>query len=339
MSWIPFTDARTGQVWQVSQEGLYLLVRSNARAALVRSNSSIETIDGGFLSPNTYQASTDWASVRKNLDSETNTLFEDAERRLAVDGVTNMPINLAGLRDEAIAKTAAFEALQKKAQSDTYFSIDSTVQGLKTAETVLTFVRDASVTILLAGAAVLSGGTALAVLGAASGLKGVGKYQDTGKVGVAVVEGVGTFVVGALTIKAPGVEVSSADDKVLVFVASAMDGTFEGVKAVMDGQSGKTALEQAVARAGASALLGMSGLKMANMSNFVRVSANTVGTTVADAGVGKIPPVPQPPPSAQATPQKPATSGALDFATAILSQQMSSAQFVSQFVLRRPPGL
>ena len=249
-----------------------------------------------------------------------------------------MPINLAALRDEAIAKTVAVEAMQKKAQSDTYFSIDSAVEGAKTAESVLTFVRDTSATILLAGAAVLSGGQALAVLGAASGIKGFGKWEDTGKVGLAIVEGAGTFVVGALTIKAPGVSVSSANDKILVFVASVTDGAFEGVKALMDGQSGKTALEQTAARMGASTLLGMAGLKMEDMTKVVRITANTVGTMVADAGVGKIPPSPQPPPSAQAIPQKPATSGTLDFSTAILSQQVSSAQFVSQYVLRRPPG-
>lgn len=334
--WIPFTDPKSQQVWQINQEGLYLLCRANARADLILKNTSVETHDGGLLAPNTYLVDTDWASVRKSTDADTLTLYDDAEKRIALDGVTNMPTNLAALRREVTDKTKAVEAMQHKAQADTYFSIDSTVNGLKTAESVAVFVRDASATILIAGASVLSGGAALGVLGAASGLKGIAKYQDTGKVGVAVVEATGTFVVGALTIKAPGVSVSSLDDKILVIVASAMDGMVEGTKAVADGQSGSVALQQAAARAGMSALIGMTGLKLENMSTFVKVSANTVGTIVADVGVGKIPPTPKPPP---ATPivQRPVTSGPTTFAAAIGSSAVTDEQFISSFVLRRAP--
>jgi hypothetical protein len=334
--WIPFTDPRSNQVWQISQEGLYLLCRANARANLIIDNSSVETHDGGLVNPNTFLVQTDWDSVRKSTDSATLTLFNDAETRIAIDGVANMVINLAALRLETTQKTKALESMQAKAQSDTFFSINATINGLEVAEDFAKFVRDASATALLAGAAVLTGGVALEVVAGASALKGVATFQDTGNVGAAVVQATGTFVVGALPIKAPGVVFSSAQDKILVFVASGMDGMFTGVEAVAEGKSGSIALKQAAARAGLDALVGMSGLKLENMSTFVKVSANTVGNVVADVAVGAIPPKPKPPPAAQIVPE-PDTSGTTTFAAAIGNSAVTDQQFVSSFVLRKAP--
>ncbi|MDQ6703713.1 MAG: hypothetical protein M3Z96_11755, partial [Pseudomonadota bacterium] len=110
--------------------------------------------------------------------------------------------------------------MQKKAQSDSFENIDSIVQGAETAKAVLEVVRDTSATILVAGASVLSGGTAIGVLTAGSALKGVAKFQDTGSVWSAIIEGTGTFIVGAIRIQTPGVSISPQDTKILVFVAS-----------------------------------------------------------------------------------------------------------------------
>ncbi|HXL85617.1 MAG TPA: hypothetical protein VN927_00305 [Gemmatimonadaceae bacterium] len=328
MGWTDFTDTQTGDAWQINQECLFLLVRSNLRANSIRARTAIEVTPGGLLSPTTSLVGTDWSGFRFDLETKTQALYNETNDRIVADGVTNMPENLAFLRTEAIAKAKEVEDMQRKAQKDTFDSIDSTVDGLETAKTVAEFTRDISATILVSTATVLSGGTALAVLGAGAGIKGAAKFQDTGNVGLAVVEATGTFVVGALPIKAPGVDISSADAKVLVFVGAAMDGTFEGVKAMVDGQSASTAIEQAAARAGGSALLGMAGLKMEKLPVFVSVSANVLGTMGLDRTVNAIAP--------QKVMQKPPTSGKIDFSTAITGGgKITSQDFVRQFVLRR----
>jgi hypothetical protein len=313
---------------QINQECLFMLVRANLRSRLIRSRTTIEVTPGGLLTPTTSLVSTNWSGFRFDLDFQTQGLYNESNNRIAVDGITNLLENLAALHSETVAKTKEVEDMQKKTQADTFNSIDSTVNGLETAKAVAEFTRDASATILVAGAAVLSGGTALAVLGAGAGLKGTAKFQDTGNVGLAVVEATGTFIVGAIPITAPGVSVSSADAKVLVFVASAMDGTFEGIKAVIDGQSASTAMQQAATRAGGGVLLGLAGLKMENMQMITRVSANVIGTMALDKTVNALAP--------NKTLQRPATSGKIDFSTAVTGgSKIPSLDFIRQFVLRR----
>jgi hypothetical protein len=65
-------------------------------------------------------------------------------------------------------------------------------------------VRDLSAGTLVVGATFLSGGTALAVLGGGSALKGTATYQDTGNVGAAMLDATATFTVGAIGIGAAG---------------------------------------------------------------------------------------------------------------------------------------
>jgi len=328
MGWTNFTDVQTGEAWQINQESLFLLVRANLRANLIRSRTVTEVTPGGLLSPTTYLVSTNWSGFRFDLDLQTENLYNESNDRIALDGVTNMPENLAFLHADAISKTKEVEEMQRKAQSDTFKSIDSTVDGLEFTKTVLEAVRDTSATILVAGAAVLSGGTALAVLGAGASLKGTAKFQDTGNVGLAIVEATGTFVVGAIPIKAPGVSLSSADSKILVFVASAMDGSFEGIKAVIDGQSASTAIEQAALRTAGGTVLGLAGLKLEKLPVFVQVSANVVGTMGLDKSVNALAP--------EKVLQKPRTSGKIDFSTAMAGNaKLPSREFVRQFVLRR----
>ncbi len=254
MTWIAFSDPQTGEQWEVDQRGLWLLLRSGL---IIRDRTNIERIDNGFMMPTTFQVTTDWTGFRAKLDTDTQTFYDDTNARLLQDGVTNLPDNLAGIRDDGIAKTQQVEDMQKKAQSDSFENIDSTVQDAETAKDVFEFVRDASATILVAGASVLSGGAAIGVLGAGSALKGVSKFQDTGSVASAIIEGTGTFVVGALRIKTPGVSLSPQDTKILVIVASGMDGMFKGTKAIVDGQSASTAITQAAAQTGLGLVFGL----------------------------------------------------------------------------------
>ena len=209
-------------------------------ASLIRDRTTIESSGGGFLKPTTWQANTDWSGFQKALEDATRDFYADSETRLAMDGVSNMPNNLAFLRGQTMAKTKEVEDMQRKAMSDTVQSIKGTVEGLETDLKVAEFVRDTSATILVAGASVLSAGevpAALLLHGAWPFLKGVGKYQDTGNVGRAMMESVGTFVVGMVPMGSAGATL--AEQKILLYVGSTMDGMLEGVKSVMDGESGK----------------------------------------------------------------------------------------------------
>ena len=101
-----------------------------------------------------------------------------------------------------------------QAVGDYQFAID----GLKT-------IRDTSADIVGIGATMISGPIAVGLLASNSFIKGFGKYTDTGKVGPAVITGVGTLALGAFKVgggtKIMGVKPS---DGVLIVCQGVVDG-------------------------------------------------------------------------------------------------------------------
>ena len=65
---------------------------------------------------------------------------------------------------------------------------------------VLQFIRDTSADVVTIGATIATGGAAVELLGTSSALKGIYKYQDTGKSGSAVLCGAGSMILGVFKI-------------------------------------------------------------------------------------------------------------------------------------------
>jgi hypothetical protein len=85
------------------------------------------------------------------------------------------------------------------------------------------FVRDTSTDIVAIGSTIATGGAAVPLLGASSMLKGVYKYQDTGKAGAAVLYGAGSMVLGAFKIR--GANLTSGGEYTLVIAQGILEGT------------------------------------------------------------------------------------------------------------------
>jgi hypothetical protein len=85
------------------------------------------------------------------------------------------------------------------------------------------FVRDTSTDIVAIGSTIATGGAAAGLLGASSMLKGVYKYQDTGKAGAAVLYGAGSMALGAFKIR--GAKLTSGGEYTLVIAQGILEGT------------------------------------------------------------------------------------------------------------------
>ena len=196
MGWTAFVD-RSGRAWSINQEGLFLLVQAVTRARLIRQRTRMIEINNGMFYPTSYQVETNWAGLRAAVEVETNIFYRDAAVRLADDPMA-MWSNLAGMLSSARDDAQYCERLKHRASNDTFNNIDAA--GWETQIARFTWLRDTSATVLVVTSGIMTGGAAPALLTLAAGstLRGIATYQDNGRVGAAVVNGVGTMIVGAI---------------------------------------------------------------------------------------------------------------------------------------------
>lgn len=107
-----------------------------------------------------------------------------------------------------------FTDYMKSVQSGNMSAIDRAVGDYEGMIEVSRFIRDTSADIVAIGSTIATGGAAVGLLGASSGLKGYGKYQDTGSVGAAVTYGAGSMVLGAFKIG--GAKLSGGEEAVFI---------------------------------------------------------------------------------------------------------------------------
>jgi hypothetical protein len=77
-------------------------------------------------------------------------------------------------------------------------SVQNYIEAVESAQ----FIRNLSADAILVIASLVSGGSAMALVGAGSIAKGAATYQDTGNIGAATVKAIGTLALGAIPIKA-----------------------------------------------------------------------------------------------------------------------------------------
>lgn len=199
MPWVRFTD-EGGRNWQINQFGLWLLVRQYLHAELVLSNSRTETTHRWFY-PDIVNVNVDFRAVRRQKDDLAPRMYDEIARESIRAGEVAMR-RIVDMRRNTDAYTTSFRNRMQSASHQTMGNIDHAVRIGEAGAATARVVRDISAGVLVAGATFLSGGAALSVLGAGSGLKGVSTYQDTGNVGAALLDATGTFVVGAIPIGA-----------------------------------------------------------------------------------------------------------------------------------------
>ncbi|PZN96916.1 MAG: hypothetical protein DCF30_16975 [Hyphomicrobiales bacterium] len=291
MAWEFVLDVADRQ-WAVERNAMYALVRDHVRAVETRRRAVRVSASEGLLLPTMHNVEIDYNGLRETVEEESRRWWSDTQDRITRMRGEVFFEELVSLRKEAREKNDEVAQMQREAMRDTQLSINATVDNLEAGKKVLEFVRDLSATTLVVGAGIISGGTGFAVLGAGAGLKGVSKFQDTGNVGAAVLEGTSNIIVGGIGIAGAG---AVGGAKTLLFIGSAMDGTMDGVKALVDGKSGQTALITGFAKFGVGLLGGR--LKIDKLGLWSQV---VISQTV-DLGLGMIAPSDKlgPPPLAQ----------------------------------------
>jgi len=298
MAWHVITD-RDGRRWAYNNDGVYLLLRTAVRAMLVRRHTRTVATDHGFLMPTTYCVETDWGAVRRDLEGETQHYWATSEQGLKSYPRT-MEANLGAVLRDARADMAWLQAARVAANRRSSSSIDSVVSGWERALATATFVRDASATILVVTAGIVSGGTGLAAAGAVgmtgvssgtalttlavgSAMRGAFTYQDTGNVGSAAINAVGTFTVGAIGVGAAGATMSTADQMTILVIQSSGQGMTTGGQALVEGRSASEAAKAAAVSAGFGFAGGVIGGQVGNMSFVSQVAINGVADMTGNA--------------------------------------------------------
>ena len=291
MAW-EFVLDDAGRQWAVERNAMYALVRDHVRAVETRRRAIRTSVSEGLLLPTLHNVEIDYNGLRDAVDEESRRWWSHTQNRITRMRGEDFFEELVSLRKEAREKTDEVAQMQREAMRDTQLSINSTVDHLEAGKKVLEFVRDLSATTLVVGAGIISGGAGFAVLGAGAGLKGVSKFQDTGNVGAAVLEGTSNIIVGGIGIAGAGAQGGA---KTLLFIGSMMDGTMDGVKALVDGKSGQTALMTGFAKFGIGLLGGR--LKIDKLGLWAQVA---ISQTV-DLGLGMMAPSDKlgPPPPVQ----------------------------------------
>jgi hypothetical protein len=185
-----------------------------------------------------------------NIEVDWNMVRRDAQGSIASDLVylrglaqSNAAAGarmLDGMIDDAASNKEKFVDWMGDVQTENMHAINKSVDDYDSQIKTAQFVRDSSNEGLMVGASLMSGGTATACLAAGGFLKGTAKFQDTGCVGAAVMEGVGSF--GFAYVKL-GKKFSFGEDMALAVLQANWK---MGTELAAGDQAGKVALSGAL---------------------------------------------------------------------------------------------
>lgn len=164
--------------------------------------------------PDVSNIEVNWEKVTGNADqharNDTYIMQHDAP-----SSAPSIAYKLAELIEETAIYKEKYLDWMGNVQTQNMANINDAVEDYEAHVETAKLVRDLSAEGLMVGAAVLSGGAAVTVLGAGSFLKGTAKFQDTGSIGAGLMEGAGSFVFGYVKL---GKKFSLKQDVVLAIV-------------------------------------------------------------------------------------------------------------------------
>lgn len=355
MPWTDFTDDR-GRRSRIDQLGLWILCRQHVYHQLIHQRSRVVR-ETHFFGPDLVTVETDFRGIAQARNQLSTPLYARLERESIRDAARTQA-TLVHMRQEIDHWVRSLQAMQRSASRETTGNIDQSVRRGEIGLQAATTVRDLSATTLVVGSTFLTGGAAVAVLGGGSALRGVARYQDHGNIGSAILEASGTFIVGVIPLGAAATAegqvaqtavtmtsrvtaagtTTAGQRAVVVVVGASMDASFEGMKAVVEGQSTAQALRAASARFGVDVLSGGMGARLDNLAFPVvaRLTTDTLLSAGGDALVSSAAGGPRPPGGAAAPPRAlPQPSSPICDANATLITGNCGAQdWVRQLVLQ-----
>ena len=265
-----FTEARG--TWSVDWAIVRAIVRSNANQyATIRNGHRRREDQSTWWNPFSYALpdlvsyEVDWSAQRRDREEITERGMREAALIPEREGCEALKEWLRVRISETDAYRAAFRQNLTRASSETMRNIDHAVTTYQAGADAARFVRDRSVDVVLVGATVASGGTALALAGAGASLRGAYSYQDHQNVGRAVFESTSTFVMTAIPIgmaaRGAGAVVSTTQRVTEQAVVVMIGAQFEFAKALIAGET----VEQGLARAGTNAAASVALGQLLNM--------------------------------------------------------------------------
>ena len=242
MSWEPTDDRQYAVDWQV----VWRLVESYVRAKLQVDRSTVVSMRQSkwynpfsWQLPDIRQVEVDWDALGDEVKVTTFLKANGMYSRGAAGGpamrdvayeLQHLVRQTPHLKDQFVKKMREASRQTMDAINRSVDSYQGTIDGLKV-------VRDTAATGLLIGATAATGGAAMGLGLAAGGtLKGWGKYQDTGKVGAAVMEGAGAV---AFTLIPLGAELTRGQQAWLIVA----QGEWDADTSLVEGKSLREALE------------------------------------------------------------------------------------------------
>ncbi|MDH3351368.1 MAG: hypothetical protein OEM51_07450 [Gammaproteobacteria bacterium] len=206
--------------------------------------------------PTTRTVDVDWSSVRETAQRHADADMNDY-RAEAKHDMQYVARDLEYKLERTAENRRKFTNLLREVQRENHAEIENAVDEYDGMINVARFVRDSSADIVAVGSTIATGGAAAGLLGASSALKGVYKYQDTGKAGAALLHGGGSLVLGMF--KVGGNKLTSGAEYTLIMAK----GMLEAGTSLAAGDSLGKAVEQGglkIASDGAAQILFSSAL-------------------------------------------------------------------------------
>ncbi len=176
MAWMTYVDRR-GRGWAIDPDGCAHVYRSNFYNRELVSRSRVVHRSQGLLLPTTTEVETNFEGIRGATTRAASASVSQIASDAASDA-QNLYEHLVRVREDGETAGAHYRNMMREATRQTARAIDSNVHGWENALAVAKFIRDASAGVLLVGASVLSGGAALGVGAAGTGLTFTGNTQD-----------------------------------------------------------------------------------------------------------------------------------------------------------------
>ena len=176
MAWFTYTDS-AGRGWAIDPEGVAHIFRSAHYNRLVVQRSRIVRCDQGFLLPTTTEVETNFNGIRAATADAAQTYVSQINSSLTQNPASLYEF-LVRAREDGDRAGDHYQQMSRQASHATAVAINANVAGWENAITVAKVVRDLSAGTLLVGATALTGGAALAVAGAGTGLTFTGSTED-----------------------------------------------------------------------------------------------------------------------------------------------------------------
>ncbi len=189
---------------------IYKLIRSHECAKAQLDNfRTVNIVQSDWYNPFSWSMpdieiiDINWDIVRENINRNTIIEYNRMTEACATSGVRKEAESLLiKIRRTKVLKNN-FLVLMRDNQITNANHRQRAIKDYDSHIETAKFARNTSATGLMVGATFLSGGTAAAIIASGSSLKGYGKYQDTGNIGVAMMEFGGTLVFSLIPAKGP----------------------------------------------------------------------------------------------------------------------------------------